>query len=89
MEKRYNFKDPRTAEGLAKIFRTAARRWQELGTFLRGLLTNSQGPRAIRADDFERQVEEVFEILDFERQQWLSRGSVFRGIARYYSAFSD
>jgi len=87
MVKPYNFNDPRTSENLGEIFWTTARRWRELGTFLRGLRTNSQGSRAIHPDDFEGQVEEVFEILDFERQRWLSGGFVFPGIARCYSAF--
>ena len=84
MVKRYDFNDPRTAEELAGIFWTAAGRWRELGTFLKGLLTNSQRSRAIDPDDYKGQVQEVFEILDFEKQQWLSGGFVFPGISRCY-----
>ena len=72
MVKRYDFNDPHTAEEIAGIFWTAVGRWRELGTFLQDLRTNTQGSRAIHPDDFEGQVKEVFEILDFERQQWLS-----------------
>ena len=89
MVKRYNFNDLRTTEEIAGIFWTAAGRWRELGTFLQDLRTNTQGSRAIHPDDFEGQVKEVFEILDFERQPWLSGGSVFPGIARYYSTFPE
>lgn len=89
MVKRYDFNDPRTAEELAGIFWTAAKRWGELGTFLQGLLRNCPDLRPIYPDDFEGQVKEVFEVLDFERQQWLSEGSVFPGIARCYSVFPE
>ena len=82
MVKRYDFNDPRSGKELAGIFRTAAKDWRELGTFLRGLRTSSQGSRAIYPDNFEGQVEEVFEVLGFERQQWLSGGFDFPGIAR-------